>query len=56
MPGALFVAVNKSGRIMDYEHMTPKVIYNMLAKRAIETGVKSFGCVSNELREERPEG
>jgi integrase len=41
-PGALFVAVNKSGRIMNYEHMTPKVIYNMLAKRATESGVKSF--------------
>ena len=41
-PGALFVAVNKSGRIVNYEHMTPKVIYNMLAKRATEAGVKSF--------------
>lgn len=41
-PGALFVAVNKSGRIMNYKHMTPKVIYNMLAKRATEAGVKSF--------------
>lgn len=40
--GALFVAVNKSGRITNYEHMTPKVIYNMLAKRATEAGVKSF--------------
>jgi integrase/recombinase XerD len=41
-PGALFVAVNKSGRIMSFEHMTPKTIYNMLAKRATEAGVKSF--------------
>jgi len=40
--GALFVAVNKSGRIVNYKHMTPKVIYNMLSKRAIESGVKSF--------------
>ena len=41
-PGALFVAVNKSGRITNYEHMTPKTIYTMLAKRATEAGVKSF--------------
>jgi site-specific recombinase XerD len=41
-PGALFVAVNKSGRIVNYKNMTPKVIYNMLAKRASEAGVKSF--------------
>ena len=41
-PGALFVAVNKSGRIPSYKHMTPKTIYSMLAKRASEAGVKSF--------------
>ena len=41
-PGALFVAVNKSGKITNYEHMTPKTIYKMLAKRASEAGVKSF--------------
>ncbi len=41
-PGALFVAVNKSGRITSYKHMTPKTIYSMLAKRASEAGVKSF--------------
>lgn len=40
--GALFVAVNKSGRITNYEHMTPKTIYKMLAKRASEAGVKTF--------------
>jgi len=40
--GALFVAVNKSGRITNYSHMTPKTIYKMLAKRATEAGVKSF--------------
>jgi len=40
--GALFVAVNKSGRITNYEQMTPKTIYKMLAKRATEAGVKSF--------------
>lgn len=41
-PGALFVAVNKSGRITSYKNMTPKTVYNMLAKRATEAGVKSF--------------
>lgn len=41
-PGALFVAVNKSGRMASQNNMTPKTIYNMLAKRAIEAGVKSF--------------
>jgi site-specific recombinase XerD len=40
--GALFVAINKSGRITNYKHMTPKTIYKMLAKRATEAGVKSF--------------
>lgn len=41
-PGALFVAVNKSGRMASQRNMTPKTIYNMLAKRATEAGVKSF--------------
>ena len=41
-PGALFVAVNKSGRIVNYKNMTPKTVYKMLAKRATEAGVKSF--------------
>lgn len=41
-PGALFVAVNKSGRMPNRDHMTPKTIYSMLAKRATEAGVKSF--------------
>ncbi|MEK6751613.1 MAG: tyrosine-type recombinase/integrase [Chloroflexota bacterium] len=40
--GALFVAVNKSGRMASQKNMTPKTIYNMLAKRATEAGVKSF--------------
>jgi len=26
-PEALFMAVNKSGRITNYEHLTPKTIY-----------------------------
>ena len=41
-PGALFVAVNKSGRMSSQKNMTPKTIYSMLAKRATEAGVKSF--------------
>jgi integrase/recombinase XerD len=41
-PGALFVAVNKSGRMASYKNMTPKTVYKMLAKRATEAGVKSF--------------
>lgn len=41
-PGALFVAINKSGRIVNYKHMTPKTVYKMLAKRATEAGVKQF--------------
>ena len=41
-PGALFVAVNKAGRMANRDHMTPKTIYSMLAKRATEAGVKSF--------------
>ena len=40
--GALFVAVNKSGRMYSQKNMTPKTIYKMLAKRATEAGVKSF--------------
>lgn len=41
-PGALFVAVNKSGRMASRKNMTPKTVYSMLAKRATEAGVKSF--------------
>jgi integrase len=42
-PGALFVAINKSGRIdASYKHMTPKTVYKMLAKRADDAGVKAF--------------
>lgn len=40
--GALFVAINKSGRMYSNKNMTPKTIYTMLAKRANEAGVKSF--------------
>ncbi len=41
-PGALFVAVNKGGRMSSLKNMTPKTIYSMLTKRAVEAGVKSF--------------
>lgn len=41
-PGALFVAVNKSGRSANFRHMTPKTVYSMLQKRAKEAGVKAF--------------
>jgi site-specific recombinase XerD len=40
--GALFVAINKSGRMYSNKNMTPKTIYTMLSKRANEAGVKSF--------------
>jgi hypothetical protein len=31
---ALFVAVNKAGRVSSFSRMTPKTIYKMLTKRA----------------------
>lgn len=40
--GALFVSINKSGRMNSQKNMTPKTIYNMLQKRGVEAGVKSF--------------
>lgn len=40
-PGALFVPVNKGG-ILSINCLTPQAIYNMLYKRARESGVKSF--------------
>ncbi len=40
--GALFLPINKSGRITSFERMTSKAIYNMLIKRAGEAGVKHF--------------
>ena len=40
--GALFVPVNKGGRITSFERMTSKAVYNMLIKRANEAGVKHF--------------
>ncbi len=40
--GALFVAINKGGRLDTSKPMTSQAIYNMLAKRAEEAGIKSF--------------
>ena len=42
VPGALFVPVNKGGRITTYSRMTSKAVYNMLEKRAEQAGVKHF--------------
>jgi len=41
-PGALFIPINKSGKITSYARMTSKPIYNMLQKRAHEAGVNHF--------------
>lgn len=40
-PGALFLAVNKSGKIQE-GRLTSQAIYNLLQKRGDEAGVKSF--------------
>ena len=40
--GALFVHVNKSGKIANMSSLTPQAIYNMLSKRAREANVRSF--------------
>jgi len=40
--GALFVPVNKGGKITGYESMDSKSVYSMLKKRAGEAGVKPF--------------
>jgi len=39
---ALFVAINKGGRLDTVKPMTPQAVYNMLVKRAEQAGVKSF--------------
>lgn len=39
---ALFVAINKGGRLDTSKPMTSQAIYNMLIKRAQEAGIKSF--------------
>lgn len=40
-PGALFVAINKGGKITG-GRMTPQAVYNLLQKRATAAGVKEF--------------
>jgi len=53
LPGALFLPINKGGRLictqrirksdeLEPAQLTTQAIYNMLAKRAIEAGVKDF--------------
>lgn len=41
-PGALFVPVNKGGRLIHGQQMTPQAVYNVLAKRAALAGVREF--------------
>jgi integrase/recombinase XerD len=41
-PGPLFVAINKGGRLDPSKPLTSQAIYNMLAKRAQEAGIKNF--------------
>jgi len=40
--GALFVAVNKGGKLDTSKPLSDQAIYNMLAKRATEAGVRDF--------------
>lgn len=40
--GFIFVSINKGGKLDTSKPMTAQAIYNMLAKRANEAGVKSF--------------
>lgn len=40
-PGALFVGVDKSGKITGYDHFSPQAVYNMIAKRSREAGVSN---------------
>ena len=41
-PGALFIAINKGGRLIHRRPMTPQAIYSLLAKRADQAGVGKF--------------
>ena len=41
-PGPLFVPVLKSGRLVLGDRLTAQAVYNLLAKRAGEAGVKAF--------------
>jgi integrase len=38
-PGALFVAVDKSGKIADYDHFSPQAVYKIIRKRSKQAGV-----------------
>lgn len=40
--GPLFVAINKGGRLITGQNMSPQAIYNLLAKRAEQAGVQRF--------------
>jgi integrase/recombinase XerD len=40
-PGALFVAVSKTGKITGYDHFTPQTVYNMIQKRSEQAGVEN---------------
>jgi integrase len=40
-PGAMFVAVNKSGKISSYDHFTPQAVYNMVVKRSKQAGIEN---------------
>ena len=41
-PGPLFVAINKGGNLQLQKKLTSQAIYDMLARRAVEAGVKEF--------------
>ena len=41
-PGPLFVPVNKGGRVVHGQRMTPQAVYNLLRRRATAAGVKHF--------------
>jgi integrase/recombinase XerD len=46
-PGPLFISIRKNGNMqkggnMEYSRMTSQAIYNMLAKRAEQAGIKNF--------------
>lgn len=40
-PGALFVAVNKSGKITNYEHFSAQTVYKMIAKRSAQASIEN---------------
>jgi integrase len=39
-PGALFVAINKSGKISSFRHIIPDAVYKMTIKRSKQAGVE----------------